>query len=68
MAIKFRKEAIKFFQKASPEDPARIQYQLNQLLVDVEEQGFIPFTDLDIKKIKGECDRFFIKFRIIRLV
>ena len=59
MAVKFRKEAIKFLQKASPEDAARIQSQLNQLLVAVEEQGFIPFTDLDIKKMKGEWEGFY---------
>jgi hypothetical protein len=46
MAVKFRKEAIKFLQKALPEDTARIQAQLNQLLISVEEQGIIPFTDL----------------------
>ncbi len=59
MAVKFRKEAIKFLQKASPEDAARIRSQLNQLLVTVEEQGFIPFTDLDIKKMKGEWEGFY---------
>ena len=59
MAVKFRKEAIKFLQKASPEDAARIQSQLNQLLITVEEQGFIPFTDLDIKKMKREWERFY---------
>lgn len=59
MAVKFRKEAIKFLQKASPEDVARIRSQLNQLLVTVEEQGFIPFTDLDIKKMKGEWEGFY---------
>ena len=59
MAVKFRKEAIKFLQKASPEDAARIQSQLNQLLIAVEEQNFIPFTDLDIKKMKGEWEGFY---------
>jgi mRNA interferase RelE/StbE len=59
MAVKFRKEAINFLQKASPEDAARIQSQLNQLLVAVEEQGFIPFMDLDIKKMKGEWEGFY---------
>jgi mRNA interferase RelE/StbE len=59
MAVKFRKEAVKFLQKVLPEDAARIQAQLNQLLIAVEEQGMIPFTDLDIKKMKGEWEGFY---------
>ncbi|APB33984.1 Cytotoxic translational repressor of toxin-antitoxin stability system [Gloeomargarita lithophora Alchichica-D10] len=59
MAVKFRKEAIKFLQKAFPEDVARIQAQLNQLLIAVEEQGIIPFIDLDIKKMKGKWEGFY---------
>ena len=59
MVVKFRKQAIKFLQKASDEDVARIQGALRQLVVTVEEQGIIPFNDLDIKKIKGECEGFY---------
>ncbi|MEH2409120.1 hypothetical protein [Nostoc sp.] len=49
MAIKFRKNATKFLEKANIEDTAKSQEQLNKLLIFVEEQGIIPFTDLDIK-------------------
>lgn len=59
MAIKFRKPAIKFLQKASPSDAARIQGQLSQLLTALEEQSLIPFTELDIKKMKGEWEGFY---------
>lgn len=59
MAVKFHKQAIKFLQKANPEDLARIQGQLSQLLIAVAEQGVIPFTDLDIKKMKGEWEGFY---------
>jgi mRNA interferase RelE/StbE len=59
MAVKFHKQAIKFLQKANPEDVARIQGQLSQLLIAVEEQGIIPFTVLDIKKMKGEWEGFY---------
>lgn len=49
MVVKFRKAAIKFLQKASPEDAAKIQSQLNQLLIAVEEQNltlvYAPQTD-----------------------
>ena len=59
MAVKFHKQAIKFLQKANPEDVAKIQGQLSQLLIAVEEQGIIPFTVLDIKKMKGEWEGFY---------
>ena len=59
MAAKFRKQAIKFLQKASPEDLARIQDQIGQLVAAVEEQGVIPFTDLDIKKMRGSWEGFY---------
>lgn len=51
MAIKFRKQAIKFLEKANPEDVENIREQLNQIVIAVEEQGIIPFTELDIKPI-----------------
>ena len=56
MAVKFRKQAIKFLQKSSAEDAAKIQGALRQLVVTVEEQGIIPFNDLDIKKMKGKWE------------
>lgn len=59
MAVKFRKQAIKFLQKASAEDAAKIQDALRQLVLTVEEQGIIPFNDLDIKKMKGEWEGFY---------
>ena len=59
MAVKFRKQAVKFLQKASSEDTAKIQSALRQLVVTVEEQGIIPFNDLDIKKMKGEWEGFY---------
>jgi mRNA interferase RelE/StbE len=59
MAVKFRKQAVKFLQKADSEDVARIQEQLSQLLMAIEEQGVIPFTELDIKKMKGQWEGFY---------
>ena len=50
MAIKFRKQGIKFLQKANLEDVENIREQLKKIVVAVEEQGIIPFTELDIKK------------------
>ncbi|MBD2434984.1 MULTISPECIES: type II toxin-antitoxin system RelE family toxin [Fischerella] len=59
MAIKFRKRAIKFLNKANPEDVENIREQINQIAVAVEQLGIIPFTELDIKKMKGDWEGFY---------
>ena len=59
MAIKFRKNAIKFLEKANFEDAEKIQEKISQLLYFVEEQAIIPFTELDIKKMKGDWEGFY---------
>ena len=59
MAIKFRKNAIKFLEKANLEDAEKIQEKISQLLYFVEEQAIIPFTELDIKKMKGDWEGFY---------
>lgn len=69
MGIKFRKNAIKFLEKADIEDTARIREKINQLLIFVEEQGIIPFTELDIKKMKGDWEGFYrLRIGNIRIV
>jgi len=59
MTIKFRKQAVKFIEKADPDTVSRIQEKLNQLLTIVEEQIIIPFTELDIKQMKEEWEGFY---------
>ena len=72
MAVKFRKQAVKFLQKANSEDVTKIQNQLNQLLIAIEQQGIIPFTELDIKKMRGDWEGFYRlrvgKMRVIFIV
>ena len=72
MAVKFRKQAVKFLQKANSENVAKIQNQLNQLLIAIEQQGIIPFTELDIKKMRGDWEGFYRlrvgKMRVIFIV
>jgi|GEM_PF-6321757 len=48
MAIRFRKKAIKFLEIANSEDVENIREQISQIVTAVEEQGIIPFTELDI--------------------
>ncbi|MGJ5630420.1 hypothetical protein [Nostoc sp. CALU 1950] len=50
MVIKFRKKAIKFLDKANLEDVENIREQIKQIVIAVEDQGIIPFTELDIQK------------------
>lgn len=66
MAVKFRKSAIKFLEKATPEDTGKIQSQLRQLLFAIEEKGIIPFTELNIKKMKGDWNGFY-RLRISKI-
>jgi len=69
MAIKFRKQAIKFIDKADPDTLNRIQEKLNQLLISVEEQSIVPFAELDIKQMKGEWEGFYrLRIGKIRLI
>lgn len=69
MVIKFRKNAVKFLEKANIEDAEKIQEKISQLLAFVEEQAIIPFTELDIKKMKGEWEGFYrLRIGKIRIV
>ncbi|NJO74153.1 MAG: type II toxin-antitoxin system RelE/ParE family toxin [Leptolyngbyaceae cyanobacterium RM1_406_9] len=69
MAIKFRKTAVKFIEKADLDTISRIQEKLSQLVTTVEEQSIIPFTELDIKKMKGEWEGFYrLRIGKIRLI
>lgn len=69
MSIRFRKQAVKFIEKADPETISRIQEKLNQLLTSVETQSLIPFTELDIKQMKGDWAGFYrLRVGKVRLI
>jgi len=69
MAIKFRKPAIKFIEKADLDTLSRVQEKLNQLVITVEQQSIIPFTELDIKQMKGEWEGFYrLRVGKVRLI
>ena len=59
MAVKFRKQAIKFLEKSNPEELENIRNQIKIIMIAVEKQGVLPFTELDIKKIKGNWKGFY---------
>jgi mRNA interferase RelE/StbE len=59
MAVKFRKQAIKFLEKCSHQEIENIRTSIRFITLAIEEQGIIPFTQLDIKKMKGEWKGFY---------
>jgi mRNA interferase RelE/StbE len=54
MNLKFSKNATKFLSEISVNDQQRLKEKLKILLLAVEENGTIPFRELDIKNLKGE--------------
>ena len=69
MAIKFRKQALKFLQKTNPEDVKKLQLPIKQLLMSIEDKGIIPFSFLDIKKLKGKWEGFYrLRVGTIRVI
>ncbi len=58
MAVKFRKQAIKFLEKSNSQEIENIRSSIQLVTLAVEEQGIIPFTELDIKKMRGDWKGF----------
>ena len=58
MKVKFSKNAIKFLNALSTTEQERIREKLKILVLSIEENGSIPFQELDIKNLKGEWKSF----------
>jgi mRNA interferase RelE/StbE len=56
MAIKFRKQAVKFLEKADSETLSRVQEKLNQLLLSIEEQVDLSSSDIEVYAIGNRGD------------
>jgi mRNA interferase RelE/StbE len=52
--VGFHKRAVKFLDKLGEKDKARIRIKLKSLIGAIEEQGVIPFKELDVKRLEGE--------------
>jgi mRNA interferase RelE/StbE len=59
MAVKFRKQAIKFLKKSNLQEIENIRSSIQLIAFTVEEQGIIPFTELNIKKMKGDWKGYY---------
>jgi mRNA interferase RelE/StbE len=69
MPLKFRKQASKSLQKINAEDTRKIKVQLKYLLGAIEKKGIIPFTEQDIKKMRGEWNGFYrLRIGKIRII
>jgi mRNA interferase RelE/StbE len=69
MVVRFRKQAFKFLQKSIPNLAAEIQAQLSQIDMAIALQSIIPFTELDIKQMKGEWAGYYrLRIGAIRVI
>lgn len=59
MAVRFRKPAIKFLEKSSPEEAENIRISIRLIALVIKEQGIVPFTELDIKRMKGDWKGYY---------
>ncbi|NIT55764.1 MAG: type II toxin-antitoxin system RelE/ParE family toxin [Aliifodinibius sp.] len=66
MRIKFSRSAVKFVEKLKGKDQERIRRKISTLTSAIENQGIIPFKELDIKKLSGDWTGYF-RMRIGKL-
>ncbi len=66
MRVKFSRSAVRFLDKITEKDKERIRQKIKALVLSIEEQGIIPFREMDIKKLSGEWSEFF-RMRIGRI-
>ena len=59
MAVRFRKQPIKFLKKSNPQEIENIRSSIKLITLSIEEQGIIPFTELDIKRMKGDWKGYY---------
>ncbi len=69
MDLLVSKTAAKFLEKLSAKDAAKIREKLAALLNAIEQDGTVPFHELDIKVLKGDWNGF-LRMRVgkIRVV
>ena len=63
MRVRFHNRVVKFLDKLDGKDRERIRLKLKSLVGTIEEQGIIPFKELDVKRLEGEW-RGFLRMRL----
>lgn len=59
MEVRFSKRAVKFLKKLDAQSAEKVRQKILQLQSMLETEGVVPFTELDIKKLKGQWDGYF---------
>ena len=59
MEVQFSKRAVKFLKKLDAQTTERVRQKILQLHSILEADSIIPFTELDIKKLKGQWEGYF---------
>lgn len=59
MEVLFSKRAIKFLKKFDSQTAERVRQKILQLHSTLETDRIILFTELDIKKLKGQWESYF---------
>jgi mRNA interferase RelE/StbE len=59
MVVRFRKQALKSLQKSDGEISAEIREKLDQIDDFFSAKSILPFSDFDLKKMKGEWVGFY---------
>jgi mRNA interferase RelE/StbE len=59
MVVRFRKQALKSLQKSDGEISAEIREKLDQIDDFFSAQSILPFSEFDLKKMKGEWAGFY---------
>jgi mRNA interferase RelE/StbE len=69
MDILYSKRAVKFLKKLDSPTQARIRDRILSLKRSLEQDGIIPFSEMDIKQLKGSWDGFYrVRVGKIRII
>ena len=63
MTIKLSKNASKFLDSVTEKEKNRIREKVKKLFISLDQNGIIPFKEMDIKKLEGEWNGF-LRMRI----
>ena len=58
MTIKLSKNASKFLASVTEKEKNRIREKVKKLFISLDQNGIIPFKEMDIKKLEGEWNGF----------
>lgn len=69
MKVIYSKQSVKFLKKLDPTIQANLKKKIALLKRSLEKEGVIPFSEMDIKQLKGNWDGFYrLRFGKIRVI